>query len=97
MGRESATWRWRTVSMTTAAQIPPVRAAETSTLLSGLIPADGPRGVDASGLPTVYAYRDTDFGTPASPVAVTPAVMAELVPAIHVSRNRGASREGTRR
>ena len=35
--------------------------------LSGLIPADGARGLSTSGLPTVRAYRDTVFGAPASP------------------------------
>ena len=69
-------------------------------LLSGFIPADGSRGVDISGFPTVRASRDTDFGSPASPRfprSSSPAVMAGLVPAIHVSRHRGARREGTGR
>ena len=46
------------------------------------------------------ASRDTVFGAPASPgfpLPSPPAVMAGLVPAIHVLLHRGARPEGTRR
>ena len=82
------------------ARIIPLVMAGTSPRLSGLIPADGARGLSTSGLPTVRASRDTVFGAPASPRfprSSVPAVMAGLVPAIHVLLHRGASREGTGR
>ncbi len=53
-------------------RLPPGVMPGLMPLLSGLIPADGARGLSASGFSTVRASRDTDLRAPASPVAVTP-------------------------
>ena len=69
-------------------------------LLSRSIPADGARDMSTSGFSTVRASRDTNFGAPASPVAVTllPAVMAGLVPLLsglsRANRARGLAAGG---